>query len=61
MKDSILLELARRWDQDAMEPHALDGSPEAVEGNAVARGERQAKRECADALRTLVSMLGERH
>lgn len=58
MKDSILLELAHRWERDAQEPRAVNGSDEARIPNAVAQGERQAKRECADALRTLVQLLG---
>lgn len=60
MKSSILLELAKRWEQDAVTPEKQDGSPEAALGNAIAKGERQAKRECADALKTLVGLLGER-
>ncbi|HEY0684677.1 MAG TPA: hypothetical protein VGD45_20240 [Steroidobacter sp.] len=60
MNDSVLLELARRWESDAKTPNAMDGSDEAKIPNAIAQGERQAKRECADTLRTLVSMLGRR-
>ena len=59
MKSSILLELAKRWEQDAVDPQLQDGAP-AQFGNAVAKGERQAKRECADALKMLVQILGER-
>lgn len=58
MKDVILIELAARWDRDAISPQVEDGSEEAKIRNAVSRGERQAKRECADTLRTLVQMLG---
>lgn len=61
MKSSILLELAKRWEEDAVEPQTQDGSPSAQEGNAIRKGERQAKRECADALRMLVGLLGERN
>jgi len=60
MKSSILLELARRWEQDAVQPQMQDGAPEAALKNAIAKGERQAKRECADALKTLVNLLGEK-
>ena len=60
MKDAVILELARRWETDAVEPEVQDGSEEAKIGNAIAKGERQTKRECADALRMLVSMLGEK-
>lgn len=58
MKDSILVELAARWDRDAANPHVEDGSEEAKIRNAISRGERQAKRECADTIRALVQMLG---
>lgn len=58
MKDSVLLALADRWDRDARE-----GSEEMREGddigNANACGYREAKGQCADALRTLVSMMGD--
>lgn len=57
MKDVILLELARRWDLDAVPPDCEDGSPEAQRSNGIAEGRREAKRECADTLRTLVSLL----
>lgn len=60
MNDSVLLELARRWESDATEPKARDGSDAAIVTNAIAQGERQEKRECADTLRTLVDMLGTR-
>lgn len=60
MNSFILLELAKRWEQDAVEPENQDGAPEAAIGNAIAKGERQAKRECADALRMLVNLLGEK-
>lgn len=59
MKALILLELAKRWELDAVEPEVQNGSDEAKIANAVAKGERQAKRECADSLRMLVSLLGE--
>lgn len=59
MKDSILLELAARWERDAKTPEITDGSQEAAIENAVARGHRECKRECADTIRTLISVLGE--
>lgn len=58
MKDAILLELAARWERDAKTPQCEDGDPRAQLTNAEYKGERQAKRECADTLRTLVQMLG---
>lgn len=60
MKEVVLLELARRWESEAKEPQAMDGSDEAKIPNAIASGERQAKRECADALRMLIDLLGTR-
>lgn len=58
MKDAILLELANRWEHDARVPDCEDGSAEDVLPNATARGRRETKRECADALRMLVGLLG---
>lgn len=59
MNDAVLLELARRWDDDAKEPSVISGSDDAKVPNAVSKCERRVKRECADTLRTLVSMLGD--
>lgn len=56
MKSEILLELAKRWENDAVEPSVKDGSEDARIPNAIEQGERQAKRECADTLRTLVQI-----
>jgi hypothetical protein len=58
MKDAILIELAARWELEAKTPEAIDGSDSAKEANAKAQGHRECKRECADVLRTLVSILG---
>lgn len=58
MKDAVLLELAERWEREAVTPDNQDGSPEAERENAIDQGNRGAKRECADTLRTLVDMLG---
>lgn len=58
MKDAVLLELAARWERDAVAPECQDGSPAAVVSNAEAHGRRQGLRECADALRMLVQLLG---
>ena len=58
MKDAILLELAARWERDAVAPQCEDGSPDAQRGNNIAQGRREGKRECADALRSLVQLLG---
>ena len=58
MKDAVLMELASRWERDAMAPECQDGSPEAAIRNAEAHGRRQGLRECADGLRMLVQLLG---
>ncbi len=60
MKDAILIELAKRWDQDRLKNVVDDGAEEAKIQNAVAKGRREGKRECADALRSLVKLLGEK-
>lgn len=59
MKDVVLLELAGRWEREAKEPNAVNGSDAAKLHNATAQGAREAKRGCADALRMLVKMLGD--
>ncbi len=59
MKNEVLLELAARWDRDAKPPQCQDGSEGAREQNAIDKGHRECKRECADTLRTLVKLLGE--
>ena len=59
MKDAVLLELAARWEREAVAPDCSDGSESAKAPNAIAQGERQALRACADTLRSLVQMLGE--
>lgn len=58
MKDAVLLELASRWERDAVAPECEDGSPEAAHRNAVEHGIRQGRRERAEALRMLVQLLG---
>jgi hypothetical protein len=58
MKDAILLELAARWDRDGKPPQVEDGDPRAQMTNAEYKGERSAKRECANTLRELIRMLG---
>lgn len=61
MKDSVLIELARRWEDEARTPECKNGSPEAAIGNAEAHGRRQGLRACADALRMLVDLLGNKN
>ena len=58
MKKEILLELANKWMQDGEVPKEEDGSEQAKIPNAIAQGQREYKRECADALRTIVTLLG---
>jgi len=59
MNDAVLLELAARWERDAKTPDAGDGSDGARLANAKAAGEREARRACADTIRSLVQMLGD--
>ena len=58
MKDTVLVELAAKWERDAAPPQCEDGSPESAARNAEAHGRRQSLRECADGLRMLVQLLG---
>ncbi|MDD3814412.1 MAG: hypothetical protein PHZ02_07175 [Desulfocapsaceae bacterium] len=58
MKDVILLELAERWEREAKTPEIEDGSDDAIIDRAMAKARRECKREDADTLRVLVSMLG---
>lgn len=60
MKDAVLLELAARWERDAKAPDCCDGSEAAKIPNAKAQGERETLRMCADTLRLLVQMLGDK-
>ena len=59
MKNVVLVELARKWMEDA-EPK---GEPVVVETNddkiisAIAKVERATKRECADTLLTLIDVM----
>jgi hypothetical protein len=59
MKDSIILELCRRWEQAAIAPEYTVGNEEAKIQNAIDLGRRECYRECSDTLRTLVSLIGE--
>lgn len=58
MKDVILKELADKWDIEARSQGTEDGSDEAKIPNAIRKGKREAKKECAAALRTLLSIIG---
>lgn len=59
MKNAILLELAKQWEMDAKTPEKQDGSDDAQIPNAKAEGARETKRECADAIRMLCSVIGD--
>jgi hypothetical protein len=60
MKDAVLRELAQRWEEDAKEPGVQDGSPEGAIRNAELQGDRRAKRECAETLRMVIAICGDR-
>ena len=57
MKDAVLLALADRWIRDAKCLEEVIGSPEAAVLEAKDQGAREAKRECADTLRTLIQLI----
>ncbi len=59
MKNAILTELAGIWKIEAKTPNCQDGAPEAERHNAIRQGRREAKRECADLILTLVDIFGD--
>lgn len=54
MKNSVLLELARRWEEDARQPAE---EPSDMAEAAKNRSRRETLRECADGLRMLSQLL----
>jgi hypothetical protein len=58
MKNEVILELARKLEEDAANPSCEDGSEDAKIPNAIERGKRAGRMECAEKLRALVSLLG---
>jgi hypothetical protein len=60
MNESILIEIAQKWVDDAQEPECVNGAEEAKIGNAIEQGRRNGKRECADQLRQLIDLLGSK-
>lgn len=62
MKDAILIELASRWEKQAKnnESLAYEDSPDGLKQMSKDEGERETLRMCADTLRTLVSIIGEK-
>jgi len=58
MRNVVLTELARRWVLDTQTPDiASEGGKEAEMSNAVEAAVRATKRECADALLTLIDVM----
>ena len=58
MKETILIELVRKWEKDAQDPEVMNGSPEAQIRNAEDRGIRKGIAMCACNLYELVLLLG---
>jgi len=61
MKDVLILELAQRWEREAIGPEieTEGGSEDERIENAIGWSRRKTKEECAQALRMLISILGE--
>lgn len=59
MRDSVILELAEKWEREAREPLCQNGSEEAKIPNAIADGERRAQLKCANDIRALIALIGE--
>lgn len=62
MKDAILIELAKRWeDESKVEVTCclIDGDDNREIFKGI--GYRECKRECADTIKTLISMLGDKN
>ncbi len=57
MNPQILLELVAKWESKAKAPECEDGSPAAEIENAVNRGRRSARAECAEELNLLIKLL----
>lgn len=62
MNDYVLIELATRWEKDAKGNgvEMLEDTPNGKAIVAMGKGYREAKRECADTIRMLVSLLGDK-
>lgn len=58
MKDEILLELAKRWETEADTYIHISDNKTEIAQLSLEQGNREAKRECADTLRTLVNIFG---
>ena len=57
MNPSVLLELAKRWEREAIESECSNGAPEAERQNAIDDGIRRGKSNCAADLRNLIKLL----
>lgn len=57
MNPQVLLELIAKWEAKAKEPECEDGSPSAEIENAVNRGRRSGRKECAEDLTMLIKLL----
>lgn len=63
MKEAVLLELANRWESETHNGNLNAEYKDGPEGHIKAgkdTGRRETLRECADALRTLVSLVGSK-
>ncbi|MEN8237333.1 MAG: hypothetical protein ABFQ95_07335 [Pseudomonadota bacterium] len=59
--DGVFLRLAAKWEREATTPpeDAVEDGPAGAARMAREQGHRDAKKECAEKLRLLVSILGE--
>lgn len=57
MNPQVLLELIAKWEAKAKAPECEDGSPSAEIENAVNRGRRSGRQECAEDLNLLIKLL----
>lgn len=61
VSEFVLLELASRWEKEAeiIDNKPCEATQFAAMGDAKIQGHRECKRECADALRMIVSLLAK--
>ena len=57
MNPQVLLELIAKWEAKAKEPQCENGDPSAAIENAVNRGRRSGRKECAEDLTMLIKLL----
>jgi hypothetical protein len=58
MKTETLLDLAEKWERDAIQNGARDGSKDAEYNNAAEDGRSACKLECAEDIRRLIAIIG---